>query len=106
LYLVLSIPSDRRLSSTERDFWARVIGHRMGDGRETLAMNDDEAEAFVIRLLKEQGPQSTMQIEKLARKEHKRCPDQTVIFLMKMKKKGLIRGEASLEKKGWVWSTP
>jgi hypothetical protein len=29
-----------------------------------------------------------------------------VIFLMKMKKKGLIRGEASLEKKGWVWSTP
>jgi hypothetical protein len=78
----------------------------MGDGRETLAMNDDEAEAFVIRLLKEQGPQSTMQIEKLARKEHKRCPDQTVIFLMKMKKKGLIRGEASLEKKGWVWSTP
>ena len=45
-------------------------------------MNNDEAEAFVIRLLKEQGPQSTMQIEKLARKEHKRCPDQTVIFLM------------------------
>ena len=79
-----------------------VIVHRMGDGRETLAMNDDEAEAFVIRLLKEQGPQSTMQIETLARKEHKRCPDQTVIFLMKMKKKGVIRGEASLEKKGWV----
>lgn len=78
----------------------------MGDYRETLAMNVDEAEAFVIRLLKEQGPQSTMQIEKLARKQHKRCPDQTVIFLMKMKKKGLIRGEASLEKKGWVWSAP
>ena len=78
----------------------------MGYGPEIPAMKDDEAEAFVIRLLKEQGPQSTMQIEKLARKEHKRCPDQTVIFLMKMKKKGLIRGEASLEKKGWVWSTP
>ena len=78
----------------------------MGAGRETLAMSDDEAEAFVIRLLKEQGPQSTMQIEKLARKEHKRCPDQTVIFLMKRKKKGLRRGEASLEKKGWVWSAP
>jgi hypothetical protein len=78
----------------------------MGAGRETLAMNDDEAEAFVIRLLKERGPQSTMQIETLARKQHKRCPDQTVIFLMKMKKKGLIRGEASLEKKGWVWSAP
>jgi len=78
----------------------------MGEGHETLAMNAGEAEAFVVGLLKEQGPQSTMQIEKLARKEHKRCPDQTVIFLMKMKKKGLIRGEASLEKKGWAWSTP
>jgi hypothetical protein len=78
----------------------------MGDDRKILAMNNDEAEAFVIRLLKERGPLSTMQIEKLARREQKRCPDQTVIFLMKMKKKGLIDGEASLEKKGWVWSTP
>jgi len=69
-------------------------------------MNVSSAEAFVIELLRDRGPLSTMQIEKLARKEHKRCPDQTVIFLMKMKKKGLIRGEASLEKKGWVWSTP
>jgi hypothetical protein len=86
--------------------WERIIVHCMGDGHETLAMNNDEAEAFVISLLKKQGPQITMQIEKLARNEHKRCPDQTVIFLMKMKKKGLIRGEASLEKKGWVWSTP
>jgi predicted transcriptional regulator len=69
-------------------------------------MNVSSAEAFVIELLGDRGPLSTMQIEKLARKEHKRCPDQTVIFLMKMKKKGLIRGEASLEKKGWVWSSP
>jgi len=66
-------------------------------------MQEVEAEAFVIALLKERGPLSTMEIEKLARKEHKRCPDQTVIFLTKMKKKGMIRGEASLEKRGWVW---
>ena len=68
-----------------------------------LVMQEVEAEAFVIALLKERGPLSTMEIEKLARKEHKRCPDQTVIFLTKMKKKGMIRGEASLEKRGWVW---
>jgi len=70
----------------------------------TLVMTDHKAEAFVMRLLADRGPQSTMQIERLARKEHKRCPDQTVLFLMKMKKKGLIQGEASLEKKGWLWS--
>jgi predicted transcriptional regulator len=69
-------------------------------------MNASEAEAFVIELLKRRGPLSTMEVEKLARKEHKRCPDQTVIFLTKMRKKGMIKGEASMEKRGWVWSVP
>jgi hypothetical protein len=49
---------------------------------------------------------STMEIEKSGREEHKRCPDQTVIFLTKMKRKGLIKGEASLEKRGWLWWVP
>ncbi|MBU1914708.1 MAG: hypothetical protein KJ563_05895, partial [Candidatus Thermoplasmatota archaeon] len=69
-------------------------------------MNASEAEAFVIELLRQRGPLSTMEIEKLARKEHKRCPDQTVIFLTKMRKKGMIKGEASIEKRGWVWWVP
>ena len=69
-------------------------------------MNASEAEAFVIELLRQGGPLSTMEIEKLARKDHKRCPDQTVIFLTKMRKKGMIMGEASMEKRGWVWWVP
>ena len=69
-------------------------------------MNASEAEAFVIELLRQRGPLSTMEIEKLARKEHKRCPDQTVIFLTKMRKKGMIKGEASIERRGWVWRVP
>jgi predicted transcriptional regulator len=69
-------------------------------------MNASEAEAFVVKLLMERGPLSTMEIEKFARKEHKHCPDQTVIFLTKMRKKGMIKGEASLEKRGWVWFLP
>ncbi len=68
-----------------------------------IVMSGEEAEEFVVTLLKDHGPLSTMQIEKLARKEHRRCPDQTVIFLTKMKKKGLIKGEASIEKRGWLW---
>jgi len=66
-------------------------------------MDASEAEAFVIELLRQRGPLSTMEIEKIARKEHKRCPDQTVIFLTKMRKKGMIKGEASMERRGWVW---
>jgi len=73
---------------------------------EPSVMEVSEAERFIIDLLRAQGPMTTMQIEVAARDENKRCPDQTVLFLTKMKKKGLIRGEASLEKRGWVWSLP
>lgn len=74
--------------------------------RSTSVMKESEAEAFVVQLLKKVGPLTTMQIEELARAEHRRCPDQTVLFLTKMRRKGLIMGEASLEKKGWLWHLP
>jgi hypothetical protein len=78
----------------------------MAGAGDTRPMGEDEAERFIIQLLHDSGPLTTMQVEQLARKEQKRCPDQTVIFLTKMKKKGLIRGEASVERKGWVWWAP
>lgn len=74
--------------------------------REPEVMEASEAERFVIDLLKARGPLTTMQIEVSARKDNKKCPDQTVLFLTKMKRKGLIRGEASLERRGWVWWLP
>jgi hypothetical protein len=73
---------------------------------EISVLDERSAEIFVLRLLREKGPMSTMAIEKAARKEHKRCPDQTVLFLAKMKKKGVIMGEASIEKRGWLWWVP
>lgn len=71
-----------------------------------VVMGDGEAEAFVLELLRERGPLTTMEVEKLARSQHKKCPDQTVMFLMKMKRKGRLKGEASLERRGWVWWVP
>jgi len=78
----------------------------MVESKPPLVMSEHEAEQFVLRLLKESVSLTTMDIERLARKDQKRCPDQTVIFLTKMRKKGLIRGEASIEKRGWLWSLP
>ncbi len=75
-------------------------------GTDVRVMGEPSAESFIISLLRSKGPLSTMQIEKLARTERKRCPDQTVIFLTKMRKKGLIKGEASLERRGWAWWVP
>jgi hypothetical protein len=69
-------------------------------------MEASAAERFIIDLLKTRGPLTTMQVELAARDKNKRCPDQTVLFLTKMKKRGLIKGEASLEKRGWLWSLP
>jgi len=71
-----------------------------------VIMDASDAERFVMDLLKVEGSLTTMQIEVAARKDNKRCPDQTVLFLTKMRRKGLIRGEASLERRGYVWWLP
>jgi len=42
-------------------------------------------------------------VEARSRRSGRRCPDQTVIFLAKMRKKCLIKGEASIERRGWLW---
>lgn len=78
----------------------------MSGARVPVVMGEVEAEAYVLELLMERGPMTTMEIEKLARDQHRKCPDQTVIFLSKMRKKGLIKGEASLERRGWLWWAP
>jgi hypothetical protein len=78
----------------------------VADDSEHRQMAPDEAEEFVLSLLSARGPLTTMEIESLASREHRRCPDQTVLFLAKMRAKGLIEGEPSLERKGWLWSIP
>jgi hypothetical protein len=69
-------------------------------------MESSEAESFILRLLSEHGPMTTMDIEMAAASGNLRCPDQTVVFLTKMRMKRLIRGEVSLERRGWLWSLP
>lgn len=67
-------------------------------------LGEREAEKFIINLLKSRGQMTTREIEELAQKEGKRCPDETVLFLTKLKSKGIIKGEISEERRGWVWS--
>ncbi|MCJ2532838.1 MAG: hypothetical protein LN411_02815 [Candidatus Thermoplasmatota archaeon] len=69
-------------------------------------MTPSEAEEFVLCLLRTKGPLTTMELEKLADQEHRRCPDQTVLFLTKMRGNGLIEGAPSFEKRGWLWQLP
>ncbi|MCJ7489226.1 MAG: hypothetical protein MUO87_03645 [Thermoplasmata archaeon] len=69
-------------------------------------MGEGEAEVYVVQLLGVTGPMTTREIEVAASLEKRRCPDQTVLFLAKMRGKGLIEGAASIERKGWLWRLP
>lgn len=71
-----------------------------------VVMTPSQAERFILTVLGERGPSTTMEIEKLASSDGRRCPDQTVLFLTKMRKKGLVKGEVSQEQRGWLWSLP
>jgi len=66
-------------------------------------LSESEAERFVVNLLKAHGQMTTKDIESNAREEGKRCPDETVLFLTKLRSRGTIKGEISQEKRGWVW---
>lgn len=73
---------------------------------EQSVMRESDAEEYVLQLLKERGPLTTRQVELAASTDRRKCPDQTVLFLSKMRSRGLIVGEVSMEKRGWVWSLP
>ena len=66
-------------------------------------MAEGEAENFVVSLLKERGRMTTREIEADARKNNSECPDATVRFLNKLRLSGKIKGEISMEEKGWIW---
>lgn len=66
-------------------------------------LSPPEAERFVKELLRSRGQMTTKEIETIARDEGKRCPDETVLFLTKLRSKGIIKGKISQEKRGWIW---
>lgn len=64
----------------------------------------EEAVDLVLRVLKEAGrPLTTREVQTEAEKRLVRCPDSTVVFLNRLRTKGIIRGERSKERRGWVW---
>jgi len=59
---------------------------------------------LIIQLLKEANrPLTTREVQAETEKRLVRCPDATVVFLNNLRIKGLIKGEMSKEKRGWIW---
>jgi len=65
---------------------------------------DDEAVQAILSILRKAGePITTRSVGEAMQKLQLRCPDTTIVFLNRLRKRGLINGERSKEKRGWVW---
>ena len=67
-------------------------------------LSEKEAVELVISILKETGkPLTTREIEEKTRKLMVSCPDKTPVFLNRLRLKGVIEGQLSVERRGWIW---
>ena len=67
-------------------------------------LSEKEAVELVISILKEAGkPLTTREIEEKTRKRMASCPDKTPVFLNRLRIKGIIEGQLSTERRGWIW---
>lgn len=65
---------------------------------------EDEAVQAILSILKKASePLTTRTVGEEMQKLQLRCPDTTIVFLNRLRKRGLINGERSKEKRGWVW---
>jgi len=62
-----------------------------------------DVEQYVIELLRSGQKMTTKEIVECAEDDGVTCPDEPVRFLNKLKMKGEINGQLSLEHKGWLW---
>ncbi len=67
------------------------------------SLTREEAEKRILAMLEAEGELSTQQIEERNKKEGSQCPDGTVKTLSRMRYKGLVKGQFSPDKGGWVW---
>jgi len=68
------------------------------------SLGEDEAIQLVLSILRASGkPLTTKEIEEETRKRLVQCPDKTPVFLNRLRLKGVIKGQLSPERRGWVW---
>ena len=67
-------------------------------------LSEKEAAKLVISILEGAGePLTTREIEEKTRKLMVSCPDKTPVFLNRLRLKGIIEGQLSAQRRGWIW---
>jgi hypothetical protein len=68
------------------------------------APDADKARQAIVELLLGAGePLTTREVAAANARKGVECPDSTVRFLTMLRTKGVIKGEVSVKKGGWVW---
>jgi len=71
---------------------------------EKRRLKGEEADELIIQLLREAGrPLTTREVQEENQKKLVRCPDSAVVFLNNLRLRGLVQGEMSKERRGWIW---
>ena len=67
-------------------------------------LGENEAIEIILDILgKAEAPLTTREIEEKTKKLLVSCPDSTPIFLNKLRIQGVVEGQLSREKRGWIW---
>ena len=67
-------------------------------------LKGDEAVDLILQVLKGAGkPLTTREVQGETEKRMVRCPDSTAVFLNRLRINGVIKGERSKERRGWIW---
>jgi len=67
-------------------------------------LEGEEAVDLILSVLKAAGrPMTTREVQEETEKRMVRCPDSTAVFLNRLRLRGLIKGERSRERRGWIW---
>ena len=71
---------------------------------ERRSLSEKEAIELILSILKATGkPLTTREIEEQTQKRLVQCPDKTPVFLNRLRLKGIVKGELSPERRGWIW---
>jgi len=67
-------------------------------------LSEKEAIDIILDILrKAKEPLTTREIEEETRKLLVSCPDSTPVFLNRLRIQGIVEGQLSREKRGWIW---
>ncbi len=67
-------------------------------------LSEEESFELIMSVLKAAGkPLTTRDVEGEIRKRLISCPDSLPVLLNRLRLRGLVKGQLSAERKGWVW---